>query len=456
MTARVLVLLSVLAGAAAADPFAAAVIEVTIGPLGGGGAVENVLGPPHGGGAFQGTSDTLSLGFHGRITLDLGDTLAVDGPGPDLAVFENAFLVRGTTTLAPFAEPAWVSVSADGVAFRTFPCAIATPPYFPGCAGVYPVFATDAASALVPSTAPIASLVGVPVDAFVPPPGAGGDLFDLRDVGLAAARFLRIQGGGSRVGLEGLGGFDLDAVAALHAAPRAGADGDGDGIPDAVDVCPDIPDPQQSDGDGDGVGDACDVDPPLADADGDGVPDVFDRCALVPDPAQRDADGDGAGDACDRCPSASDPPLPEPCPDLPPDADFDGAPDAADPCPADPGCRPWEPVVFTGTGASRGDDLAGYVLPAARRVDVAADTVAVQFVIVVDPAVAPGSVRLRAGRADLTATTGPFVPGSTRTVSVPLAARRTRVTVMAKDTNGKRDRDRFTVVRARSEGGGTQ
>jgi hypothetical protein len=204
------------------------------------------------------------------------------------------------------------------------------------------------------------------------------------------------------------------------------------------------------------VGDACDADPPLPDADGDGVPDVWDRCPSAPDPAQRDADADGAGDACDRCPGASDPPLPEPCPDLPPDADFDGAPDATDPCPDDPGCRPWESIVFAGTGAERGDGLLGYVLPAARRVDVAADTGAVQLVIVIDPAVAPGSVRLRVGRADLTGTSGPFVPGSARTVSVPLANRRTRVTVTGRDTNGGRDRDRFTVVRARRKEGGTQ
>jgi hypothetical protein len=35
------------------------------------------------------------------------------------------------------------------------------------------------------------------------------------------------------------------------------ADQDGDGIPDAIDVCPRTPDPEQSDDDRDGIGDAC-------------------------------------------------------------------------------------------------------------------------------------------------------------------------------------------------------
>jgi hypothetical protein len=34
-------------------------------------------------------------------------------------------------------------------------------------------------------------------------------------------------------------------------------DDDGDGVPDVIDDCPDVPDPEQTDTDGDGVGDAC-------------------------------------------------------------------------------------------------------------------------------------------------------------------------------------------------------
>src|SRR5262249_56398854 len=122
------------------------------------------------------------------------DNVITDGPGPDLLVFENPFLPTGLTTLAPFAEPGVVEVSGDGVDWHSFPCALTTAPYYPGCAGVYPVFANaddpGAPSPLVPSTTPIADLVGVPVDTFVPPAGAGGDAFDLADVGLLAAPFL--------------------------------------------------------------------------------------------------------------------------------------------------------------------------------------------------------------------------------------------------------------------------
>ncbi|HWP67599.1 MAG TPA: thrombospondin type 3 repeat-containing protein [Candidatus Limnocylindria bacterium] len=437
---------------AASSPFAAAVVSLMLGPLGGGGAVSNVLGPPHGGGAFQGTSHTLSLGLRGSIVLDFGDDLVVDGPGPDLTVFENAFLVRGATTLAPWAEPAWVSVSADGTTFRTFPCAIDVPPFFPGCAGVYPVFAADAAAALVPSVVPIESLVGIPVDDFVPPAGSGGDSFDLAAVGMASARYVRIQGGEQRLGLDGLGGFDLDAVAAVHSAPRAGADADGDGVPDAVDACPATPDPLQGDADGDGIGDACDVEAPPADGDADGVPDALDRCPLLADPGQHDTDGDGAGDACDRCPGVADPPLPDPCPERPPDADYDGAPDAGDPCPEDPACRPAEPIVFAGSGRSRAEGLLGYVLPVERRVRVPSTVTTLDLVVVVDAAVAPGSVRLRVGRRDLTDAAGPFVPGSTRTVSIPLAKRRTRVVLAARGAaTRRRDCDRFTVVKVAAD-----
>src|SRR2546426_5662364 len=39
------------------------------------------------------------------------------------------------------------------------------------------------------------------------------------------------------------------------------ADSDGDGIPDAADNCPEVPNPDQSDLDGNGVGDVCDPAP---------------------------------------------------------------------------------------------------------------------------------------------------------------------------------------------------
>lgn len=61
----------------------------------------------------------------------------------------------------------------------------------------------------------------------------------------------------------------LDTVALL--------DGDGDGVPDALDNCPAVANADQSDFDGDGAGDACDVDD-----DNDGVIDAQDVCPLLP------------------------------------------------------------------------------------------------------------------------------------------------------------------------------
>lgn len=404
-----------------AEPFVDEVRSYTIGT--GGGAGESslpgvVLGPPQGGGAFTGSLDTLSLGLGGTIDLAFTDNVVVNGPGPDFTVFENAFLITGLTTLPPYAEPGTVSVSADGAHWVTFGCAVEQAPYYPGCAGVYPVFATDAASALVPSTATIESLVNIPVGDFVPPAGSGGDSFDLADVGLHAIRFVRIDASQRDTRLGGLSGFDLDAVAALHSVDVAGApDGDGDGIPDPADDCPTVADPEQRDADGDGVGDACpDVPPP--DRDGDGVPDAVDVCPDDPDPAQADGDADGVGDACD-------------------------------PCPAQPSCGPVLPVVFAGEGR-KNDELLGFVSPTAITTTLAAGTPAVNVVLVIASEVEPGSVRVRFGRRDVTATLGPFVPGSTITFTVPIAKRRTTVALRAnRPRQGRRkqtDTDRLVFV----------
>ena len=71
----------------------------------------------------------------------------------------------------------------------------------------------------------------------------------------------------------------------------AGTDGDNDGAPDVVDLCPGTPEPAQPDLDGDGLGDACDPD-----ADGDGIANGLDDDFVL------DADGDGTADADDAFP----------------------------------------------------------------------------------------------------------------------------------------------------------
>src|SRR5262249_61885330 len=133
-------------------------------------------------------------------------------------------------------------------AWVPFPGALAQPPYYPGCAGVYPVFANAddpaAPSPFVPTTTPIEDLVGIPVDSFTPPAGSGGDSFDLGAVGLHAIRFVRIDGGPIDLRLQGLSGFDLDAIAGVHSLDTAGlADSAGDGIPDRAADRPTVPVP---------------------------------------------------------------------------------------------------------------------------------------------------------------------------------------------------------------------
>jgi hypothetical protein len=86
-------------------------------------------------------------------------------------------------------------------------------------------------------------------------------------------------------------------------------DGDGDGICEQEDNCPNAANPNQADRDTDGTGDECDVcpDDPENDSDDDGVCDNMDNCLLVPNSDQADADGDGAGDACDEDPDETPP-----------------------------------------------------------------------------------------------------------------------------------------------------
>ncbi|MDY0061697.1 MAG: cell surface protein [Myxococcota bacterium] len=163
-----------------------------------------VLGPPQGGGEAQGGTDVVSLGCGGEIVLAFDGPGIVDRPGPDLLVFENPFR-HGSG--AVFVEPGEVAVSRDGQEWTAFPCRpAAAPPDPSGCAGRQPVLAA-------------------PGDGRDPtsPAEAGGDAFDLRDIGINKVIFVRITDrtadlyGSSSLYCQGAGaGFDLDGVAAVE------------------------------------------------------------------------------------------------------------------------------------------------------------------------------------------------------------------------------------------------
>ncbi len=147
---------------------------------------------------------------------------------------------------------------------------------------------------------------------------------------------------GAAVGLvQGVGTPAFRFLTGVSWAPRE-SDGDGDGIDDAIDVCPleaedkdgyaDLDGCPEADNDGDGVADADDQCPqraedmnglkdddgcPDSDVDGDGKLDVVDRCPDAPeDPdgyqdddgcPEADNDGDGVLDGTDQCPVVAEP-----------------------------------------------------------------------------------------------------------------------------------------------------
>ncbi len=186
------------------------VVSVTYGPGGGFGKAKLpgvVQGGPQGGGTAGSSTDVLSLGVKGEIVVGFGAYDVVDGPGPDLIVFENPFLV---SAYSPYAEPGAVAVSSGGTAAKDFVAFACDPaqkgdptkkiwPY-PGCAGVQPVLANVKTNKLSPAD----------------PKTAGGDLFDLSAIGVKQARYVRVTDSGVSLMGSDTRGFDLDAVVLIN------------------------------------------------------------------------------------------------------------------------------------------------------------------------------------------------------------------------------------------------
>lgn len=151
-----------------------------------------VYGPPEAPGNGGGSLDVLSLGREGTIVMTFRGVDLVDGEGTDLLIFENPF--------TGWAETGIVGVSEDGENWQEWPCDTSNAADgYPGCAGVALVYSNSDNG----------------IDAR-DPETAGGDRFDLADIGVSRAHYVRIRDSGAN-SYEGVsGGFDVDAVALLQ------------------------------------------------------------------------------------------------------------------------------------------------------------------------------------------------------------------------------------------------
>jgi hypothetical protein len=192
--------ITILEATSSTDPWADVVVDYIPGNNAGFGQnyySKNVLGPPDPDpllSEFNPSNkpqEILSLGDAGEIILEFTDNFIFDGNGPDFTVFENVFYFFGTTD--PFIEAAFVAASMDGEIWYEFPWDTTT---WEGFAGVTPMFDNQN-----------------PTDPSV----SGGDQFDLEDIGLPYAKYIKLTDLGA-MKQEGLfnGDFDLDAVVAIN------------------------------------------------------------------------------------------------------------------------------------------------------------------------------------------------------------------------------------------------
>lgn len=133
-----------------------------------------------GAGMGAGSLDVYSLNYTTRpsLVIGFGAYAVTDGPGADLAVFENGFLAA-TDEAYTFMDPIVLEVSSDGVAWLAFPfdyvnaderAYVPHPELWEGFAGTLPVRVNEDTDALDPFSAM-----------------AGGNAFDLADLGSGEA-----------------------------------------------------------------------------------------------------------------------------------------------------------------------------------------------------------------------------------------------------------------------------
>jgi large repetitive protein len=199
---------------------------------------------------------------------------------------------------------------------------------------------------------------------------AGGfQFFPLKDISVGVGAGAGIIGSAMRhEDFRVFGGLTWAPAEGKGAVATGGIDTDGDGIPDAQDLCP----TEAEDKDGFDDEDGC----PDPDNDQDGIPDKLDKCPNEPEDKdgfqdddgcpEIDNDGDGIPDAQDKCPN--DPEDKDGfqdddgCPDL--DNDGDGIPDALDKCPN-------EPETFNGVDDTDGcPDSGGQVTIAGGKIEL--------------------------------------------------------------------------------------
>lgn len=137
-----------------------------------------------GGGLTAQSLDVYSISLEGHLVLGWSGRRVMDGPGVDLVVFENAFQYGDGAT---FMDPVVVEVSSDGETWVAFPhdyVAEDEARYsnraadWRGFAGRTPVLFHEEERA--------------ELDRF-DPEEAGGDGFDLADLGLASIRYVRLS-----------------------------------------------------------------------------------------------------------------------------------------------------------------------------------------------------------------------------------------------------------------------